>query len=86
MNWPMLIREQLLPSMIAIVLVLVYAALILQGKLVSDGLEVLVTAVVTFYYGSQVVTSARRLAESASIEREAKLTNGGTGNGGTAHS
>lgn len=81
MDWTTFIREQLLPTIIALVLVLVYAVMLFQGRIVPDGLEVLVTAVVTFYYGSQSVANARRAAGAEAIEVAKVTTNGVHPNG-----
>lgn len=54
------IREQLLPTLIAVILTVTYAYLLIVGTLDPRGLEVLVAAVVAFYFGAATGSTARR--------------------------
>jgi len=65
------VRSELLPTVIALVLVGAYVYLVIQEIQVPDGLEVLVGAVVAFYYQA-------RNSERAASQAVAAVVNGAT--------
>ena len=66
MTWATVVREELVPVIIVVALLLAYVGRILTGLDVPDDLRTLVATITAFYFGARTATNtASRVREAA---------------------